>query len=240
MGLVPSLGKSIFNCGAEAIQETADSFMEMLMDELIEGDSVLKEIPIVGYFVAAGRVVLSVRDRMFLKKTLKFIKEFQSSAVNETELEKRLMALERQEDWIYSEIEIIITSLERIDRMEKTKILSEIYKAYINKELSQNEFDEFCTIMERLFIKDIMQIHADFESKKEEFEQTPLGLGQITVLSETRYLEITGRLLALGLMYITANVEKGLRVGTNILKYEVSKKGEKYAEILSRIDFLEI
>ena len=54
------------------------------------------------------------------------------------------------------------------------------------------------------------------------------------------YTEITGRLLALGLMCISAEVNSKIRYRSNLLEYKVSQKGERYAEILSRINFLDI
>lgn len=49
-----------------------------------------------------------------------------------------------------------------------------------------------------------------------------------------------GRLTALGLMTASVKVGANLRADADILEYEVSSRGKKYAEILSRVDFLGI
>lgn len=59
-------------------------------------------------------------------------------------------------------------------------------------------------------------------------------------MSTIRYGEMLGRLTALGLMTASVKVGKSLRADADILEYKVSSRGKKYAEILSRVDFLGI
>ncbi len=242
MNLVESFGKSMYKCMNDSMTDTLDCIFKNFIDSFPDGtfgefDTILKDFPVLGYFISAKNMFLTIRDRFFIKKTLKFFSELHKGEINQQEIEGRIQALENKEDWIYDEIELLISTIERFDREEKSRILSEIYRAYLNKEIKKFEFDDFCSITERLFLSDIIQIRSDYEYKEREERYKML---KIPVNYKEVYTEITGRLLALGLMCISAEVNSKIRYRSNLLEYKVSQKGERYAEILSRINFLDI
>ena len=241
-GLVPSFGKSLYHCVSGSIEDTADYALDRLAEELLTGSlekfiPVIQDVPIVGYFVSAGKVVATVRDQLFLRKTLQFFSELHRGKVNEEEIAKRQLALQNKQKWVYDELEMIITTIEQLDRIEKTKILAEIYRSYLNKEIERDMFDDLFGVTDKLFLGDMIQLRADYHSKKEREKQSR---GEMAVCSTIRYLDITGRLLALGLMRISVELTGNTRTNVNILQYTPTKRGEIYAEILNRIDFLGI
>lgn len=248
INLVPSFRKTLYNSVSDAVIDTADYHFDQLAEKLLTGDleeffPVIQELPIIKYFISAGKIVNSVRDRLFLKKTLKFFAALYDGEVDSHEIERRQQALSSGEQWVIDELEILISTLEQINRVQKAQIIAEIYRTYLNGGIDRKTFDDFCSITEKLFLGDIIQIRADYEEDEDEANtKEALAHGEIQgcVIVHTRYTELTGRLLALGLMRISAKVGKDLRVDSDILEYTVSNKGKKYAEILKQIDFLGI
>ena len=246
--IVPAFGNSLYNAISDAAFDTFDYGFDQLAEEVLTGDfekyiPIVQEVPIIKYFVAAGKLITAVRDRMFLKKTLKFIAELNHGTVNTEAVKRRQIALAAGEQWVYDELEILISTIEQLDRSEKAKIISEIYRTYLNGEIDRKTFDDFCSITEKLFSGDIIQIRADYEEDEAEATtKEALAHGEIQgcVITHTRYTELTGRLLALGLMRISAKVGKNLRVDSDILEYTISNKGKEYAKILRGINFLGI
>lgn len=244
LGLMPSFGNSLFSCFSDSATDTADYALDNLSEAILTGDlkkyiPIIQDLPIINYFISAGKFMATVRDQMFLGKTLKFISELRKGTVNEDELERRKRALTNGEKWVYNEIKILITTLEQLDRDEKTKILAEIYRSYINREIDKETFDDFCSITERLFLSDILQLRVEYDYDKQIEENERCGNKSYAAIT-ARYVEITGRLLAIGLMRASVKLSGSVPDGSDILNYDVSQKGKLYSEILSRIDFLGI
>ena len=250
MKLIPSLGKTIFESASDIAIDALDAGLDELADNLLSNElsilsPLIQDLPVVRYFITIGKTALAVKEYRFIKKSLRFLVQFKNGTAKEKALEKRRIALQKHEKWVYQELEQIVVALDRLDEEVKAKAIAEIYKAYLNEEFSSNsrlneyEFHDFCCITERLFMLDILQIRADYESEKAK-KRNEEAHWEMCVTTTTRYKEILGRLLALGLMNISAKVGSGVHVNTDMLEYEVSSRGKKYAEILSRVDFLGI
>lgn len=250
MGLMPSFGNSLFSCISDSVTDTADCVLDNLSEAILTGDlkkyiPIIQDLPIINYFVSAGKMVATVRDQLFLKKTLKFISELNNGKLNESEVKRRQEALSNKEKWIYDELEILISTLEQLDRMEKTKIVSEIYKMYINGEIDKYIFDDLCGITERLFLPDIVQLRAEYEDEQEVEESKRKETNETVFVTEkhTRYVDVTGRLLALGLMRLVVKNPKNICANDDVFdaaEYTLSRKGKLYMELLSRLNFLDI
>lgn len=249
MKLIPSFGKTIFDSSEDITIDALDACFDeladnLLSDELSNLNPLLQELPVVRYFISAGKTALAVKEYCFVKKSLRFFSQLKKGEIDATARERRRIALDKQEKWIYQEMELLVSTLDRLDEEVKAKVIAELYKAYLNGELNANrrlneyEFHDLCSITERLFILDILQIRADYET--EQAKQICDKSDGMVVMQRTRYGETLGRLLALGLMNVSAKVRPGLRADADVLEYEVSNRGRKYAEILSRVDFLGI
>ncbi len=224
--LVSAFGKTMYECFPDASANMVEYGFDELVEHIFQQDlspylQVVQKLPIIKYFVTAGKFIATIRERNFLQKTQKFLATLKNGQVKIEEIEKRKIAIKNKEKWVYKELELLVLTIDRFDRTEKAKILAEIYKAYLNGEITILEFDDFCGITERLFLSDIKQIRVDYEEEQQKKEiedkmkkQHDIYTGYATF--HTRYLEITGRLLAIGLMRISAQVSKNTRVDTNI------------------------
>lgn len=173
-----------------------------------------------------------------MRGCIKFLIEFQNSTVNQNEIDKRKDALNNKEKWIYEEIEFLILTLERTDREEKTNIISELYKEYLNGQFTRRNLEEYCSITERLFLVDILQLRADYEYLLEEDARKANPPAGNYAYGKTSYIESQGRLLALGLLIISAQTRPRMTTNENLLEYTLSTRGRRYSQILSNIDYL--
>ena len=250
MKLIPSFGKTIFDSSSDITIDALDASLDeladnLLSDELSQLNPLIQDLPVVRYFISAGKTALAVKEYCFVKKSLRFFSQLRKGSVNKEAIEKRRAALENREKWIYREMELIVSTLDRLDEEAKAKVIAELYKTYLNGELNKNrrlneyEFHDLCSVTERLFLLDILQIRADFETEQTRklYEKAP---PEVYCVSTIRHGEMLGRLTALGLMTASVKVGANLRADADILEYEVSSRGKKYAEILSRVDFLGI
>ncbi|MFT5657768.1 MAG: hypothetical protein ACI9KN_001042 [Gammaproteobacteria bacterium] len=69
---LPTAESMLESVARSDLKSTAQQFAEMGIDSLLDS-SVLREIPIVGSVVALTSATIAIRDRLFLKKVLKFI-----------------------------------------------------------------------------------------------------------------------------------------------------------------------
>lgn len=233
---------------SDAVTDTVEYSFDQLAEQLLTDDlerfiPAIQDLPIVKYFISAGKIVNSVRDRLFLKKTLKFFAALHNGEVESHEIERRQQALSMGEQWVIDELEILISTLEQVNRVQKAQIIAEIYRTYLSAEIDKKMFDDFCAITENLFLGDIIQIRADFESNEEKRaneEAIARGETPAYLFKQIRYLDLIGRLVALGLMRISLPASRNSTHDSSSIEYSFTIEGQKYAEILSKINFLEI
>lgn len=119
---------------------------EVALDEnLAEG--VLKELPIVGAVVKLVHACQSISEALFVRKLLRFLMELQSVPTEEREklLEKYPDSSEKQK--VLGEN--LLLALERLDDVEKPRILARFFTAYIKTEIDYMTFTRLARALER-------------------------------------------------------------------------------------------
>lgn len=242
VNLIPSFGKTLFDSVVDSGVDTLDWGLDSLADSVLNGNfdeylPIIQDLPIIKYFISAGKIVANVRDRLFLKKSLIFFEGLKDGKIDTEAIERRREALLKQEKWVYDELEILVLSIEQLNRTEKAKIISEIYRTYLNGEIDRKTFDDFCAITEQIFLRDLVQLRTSYmeEFDNKEFEENKNG-----IWVHTEYVEYVGRLLALGLMRSSVDVGQSIPRNCNLLEYSITRRGRQYAYILNKIDFLGI
>lgn len=244
-GLVTSLAGTLFEPCSDNIEmvlhKGLDYVLENCLNETLSSQltPVLDDIPLIKWAIAGKKVFATIRDRLFVYKALTFIKEFQTGVVPQQEIEKRRLALENHEAWVERELEIIIATVDNSNRVDKMAILAEIYRCYLHGSIKFSMFDDLCSITENIFLGDIIQIKADYESEQSEKKRSQAKGEGVHVITWVRYLERVGRLHALGLMRISAKPKNTTQRDTDLIEYQLSVTGRKFAEILDNINFLD-
>lgn len=148
--LVDDFEKSLFNASEDVISDYLEIGIDSLMNE-----GVFKELPIVNTIVGILKVGKNVHDRNLLKQTLTFINEFNNNQISDDKLKRYKLTIETNPKKCEEELGRILLLLNNFIDKEKSVMLAKLFKAYVEKIVSWNEFCEYSEIINRLFIQDI-------------------------------------------------------------------------------------
>lgn len=216
--------KEAMSIGIDIVESEIDSLSE---------SEILKNIPIVKTVHSIAKISLAIRDRHFLKKVLIFIASFNQGTANSEEIERRRKAAESNEKWLRREVELITIHLDRLDETEKSKITAAFYTEYINQNISWEDFREYLSVIERVFLQDFEQVLKLYEAyiqEKKVSEQAQKGInGVITKFTTELNCD---RLIAVGLVSAKRTAVLSDKVRT---EYSLTGLGLKLAEVLQQM-----
>lgn len=130
------------NLGKELITNTQGiicDIAEIGLDSIFD-DGVLKEVPILKTIAAVCKVGLNIRDRHFSKKLINFINEYHKMHIDS---ERLFHFKEKMRDKKYRDkvTEKLIVIIDRLDEVNKSKILAILFNSFIEQKIT---WDEFC------------------------------------------------------------------------------------------------
>ena len=146
--MADDLGKSL----SKNIVPVSVEFLENGIDELIS-NNVLRNIPILNSICGVIRVGKDLRERNLLVQTSTFLSEFNSGTIDEEKLQKYKEKLKDDKKKI-SELERVLLILNNNIDVEKSKYLAKLFTAYINEQITWDEFCEFSDITNRFYMED--------------------------------------------------------------------------------------
>lgn len=152
--LADDLGKSL----SKNIVPVSVEFLENGIDELIS-NNVLRDIPVLNSISAVIRIGKDLHERNLLKQTSVFLSEFNSGTIDEEKLQKYKEKLDTDKEK-KSELERVLLILNNNIDVEKSKYLAKLFTAYLNEEITWDEFCEFSDVTNRLFIEDFRLLKA--------------------------------------------------------------------------------
>lgn len=216
--IIPSFRESLFVDNTDILIDIS----EYTIDNLIEMSDTLTDFPIIKTISATLKGFHNIYDRNLLKNTLVFIQELNSGEINRDKYIAYKTTLEHNPSKCEKELGRVVLILNNIIDVNKSKILAKLYKAYINKTLTWEEFCEYSEIVNRIFIED-MTILKDIYN------------GNITFISETNNENYRiYRLNSIGIIDIKLDkLTVAVIDGSKALKQLVSinDTGKKFLEI---------
>lgn len=149
--IIPSFRESLFVDNTDILIDIS----EYTIDNLIEMSDTLTDFPIIKTISATLKGFHNIYDRNLLKNTLVFIQELNSGEINRDKYIAYKTTLEYNPSKCEKELGRVVLILNNIIDVNKSKILAKLYKAYINKTLTWEEFCEYSEIVNRIFIEDM-------------------------------------------------------------------------------------
>lgn len=149
--IIPSFKESLFVDNTDILIDIS----EYTIDNLIEMSDTLTDFPIIKTISATLKGFHNIYDRNLLKNTLVFIQELNSGEVNRDKYIAYKTTLEHNPNKCEKELGRVILILNNIIDVSKSKMLARLFKAYINKVLTWEEFCEYSEIVNRIFLEDI-------------------------------------------------------------------------------------
>ncbi|WP_300490944.1 hypothetical protein [Flavobacterium sp.] len=118
-------------------------YSEIYIDDLIENET-LKEIPIVKSVIGVIRGGISINQFWFAKKLLTFIQEFNSGKIDSEKISNYKQKLEADPKFGKKVAERLMIFIDRNIEITQTKITSNLFGAYVSKEIT---YEELCDIL---------------------------------------------------------------------------------------------
>lgn len=134
---------------ADAAEQALDAFLE-------EGP--LKEISVFKYFLAAWRAPAQVRDLLFAKKIAKFYKPLQD--IREAERREFVDRIEKEPDFQRRVGQHLLLIVDRLDNMAKPELLAGAFRAYVEEEISWEQFLDLSVVIDRCLVSDLGYVKA--------------------------------------------------------------------------------
>lgn len=147
--IIPSFSSSLFDGSKDSIGDIVEIGIDSLLD-----DGLFKDIPIVNMLVGVKNTYQNIHDRNLLKQTLAFIKQFNSGTIDQNKLVKYKELINSDSKKAEKELGRVLIILNSTVDMEKSQMLANLYKAYINEKINWNQFCEFSEIIKRIFLND--------------------------------------------------------------------------------------
>lgn len=143
------------------LQNVTVDLAESISDALLN-DGLLKDIPIIGTIVGLSKTVISLNDRLLIKKLIYFISE-----LNQIDKEKRRKLITEIDNSETQKIKVGEKLLYILDKSEDhltAKYIAILFKAFLNNEINYSFFLRCSTIIQRLLIQDLEQfIYTDIK-----------------------------------------------------------------------------
>ncbi|MEW5844114.1 MAG: hypothetical protein AB1775_12710 [Bacteroidota bacterium] len=150
--IVESFTKTMWHSGLEGISEEV---LELPLDSILKDES-LKDIPIIGYMFKASHLIITIRDRLFLQKVLKFLKELKTIDANRrNNFSKRITTDLKFRNKLTSNLLLLI---ERQENIDKASILGKVFRAYINEDVDYKMFMRLSSVIDKSFLEDLQNI----------------------------------------------------------------------------------
>lgn len=202
--IIPSFASSLFDGSKDSIGDITELGIDSLLD-----DGVFKDLPIVSMLVGVKNTYQNIHDRNLLKQTLTFIKQFNSGSINQEKLNKYRDMLNTDSKKAEKKLGRVLIILNSTIDMEKSQMLANLYKSYINEKINWNQFCEFAEIIKMLFLNDFNIIDLIYKHQ----------------ITDTSGIEIypIDRLTSLG---IVNTVMKTIMISSN-----TSSKSDKYVNL---------
>jgi len=133
--------------GAPGLPDTLREVAEASLDHL-QGEGFVRDLPVIGGLLALAKAGTTVRDHLFFKKVIRFLKPV--AEVPDQERQAFLRSLSDEE--FNRAKSILLNHLDRIDSEAKAEWLGSAYRAYMQGEITFRELHYFAHYLDKAFV----------------------------------------------------------------------------------------
>lgn len=174
------ISEKLKNISKDIIEDTLDTF----------NYGALKDIPIVNYIVDGTGVISSIRDKIFLEKLMNFLYD-----CKDIDFEKRVKFMEKNFKDDGKEFgEKIILIIDRLNDINKSVLMANLFRALIYEDIKQEQFFRLCNVISNCYIEDLIYLKEKRNNSISGIRAISLfnqGLVGITNFSEVNFEDDT-------------------------------------------------
>jgi len=139
---VPSESNVANSISNELIETTVDlqvDYLELGLDSVFD-DAIIKDIPFVKTIYSLAKIGYNIKERLFVKKMLLFLKEFYTRTVDPGKLHEFREKFKNDQKYRNKVTEMIIVYNDSFLDAEKSKIFARLFSAYISGHFDWDHF----------------------------------------------------------------------------------------------------
>jgi hypothetical protein len=166
---------------------------EVIADSLIDSE-IIKSIPVVGTALKIISGSLDLRNKIFLSKVQRFIKEIES--ISNDEKLKFNQSVTSDKESMASVGEAALLVLDKLSDLKKAELLGFYFSCFLGGLLDQYQFRRVASAIDTAFIDDIekfLELGAEELLSKKQFMESLFSSG-VTVISAGKTIDDSGEL----------------------------------------------
>ena len=133
-------------------QDITIDISEITIDTLLK-DGILKDIPIVGTLIHLAKLGANIRDLLFLKKIISFMNGLKD--ISPTERNKMINEIDDSKEYRVKVGEKLLYIIDTCSDYENSENVSQLFKAFLEKKITYDEFLRSSNIIERVTSYDL-------------------------------------------------------------------------------------
>ena len=153
---------------------------EFTIDSILENDA-LKTIPVFGTIHNICKVGIGIRDRIFLKKILRFLKEI--AEIGQEDRLSMIEKLERDPKFRNRVGEYTIMLLDRIDDYNKVQMVSKAFTAFCCEKINVVELLRINQVIDRILLNDLPELKKLLAEESRIIEDDPNAIPELNFIS---------------------------------------------------------
>lgn len=213
-----TISNSLISSIQEPLLDSAENILEIGIDSILE-EGILKDVPFISTAISLYKIGKGILDRHTIKKFAIFINEINNHTIKKEKINEYKKKIESNIKKSEQELEYLLIILARYIGYEKPSMLSKIYLAYLESDITWDNLVLFSEIIDRLLPGDFNELASAQTFKTES------GIGDHIML----------RLEALGLIIEEKEIGAFTRINNGFAltkdsfsKYTLDKKERTY------------
>ncbi len=130
--------------------ELAETSLDQLLD-----DGLLKNIPIISILVGLGKTAFNIHNRLFAKKIIYFLSQINN--IPQKEREEVIKQIDISGKFRIKVGEKLLYIIDKSDDYKSAEIIAKLFAAFLKKEITYSEFLKASTIVNNIFIQDLVR-----------------------------------------------------------------------------------
>ena len=134
------------------LQNVTTDLAEVLLDSMLD-EGIIKEIPILGSIFGLGKTVSTIKDALFLKKTIHFLTKLKDIPTEQRR--KMIDSIDKSEKQKVKVGEKLIFILDKCDDYIDAKYIGQLFCGYLEGQITYEDFLQGARIIQNIYVEDL-------------------------------------------------------------------------------------
>ncbi|MCL2291187.1 MAG: hypothetical protein FWC34_10905 [Bacteroidetes bacterium] len=136
----------------EQIKLNEVDFVEIIDSGILEG------IPHIGKIISTYKGFINLRDKIFIKKFIRFLQDFENQNIDEQKLDDFKNKIQNDKNYRIKITETLIEYIDDLKNTQKIGIYCNLFASYVNGDFDWEHFLQLTDCLERVDLKNLVII----------------------------------------------------------------------------------